>query len=403
MTGLEVVQAFSNYSDEFQSRFPEVSQDNFVEVANGLLNYPVFRNEFCSYLIDKIGRTYVNAMIAKNPLGFLRGEELPFGAVIEDMFVEIAKATQFDPEGKDTLDRKVPDVRVLYYTKNVNLTYKTSISDKELKKAFFDVGQMDALLERITAALYEAARHDMFVLTKELVANYDGFTYVTIDAFDDTEATAKANGKAIKGAVVYAGFDSRAYNASGVMNNIPDGEGLLLLRADASISLDFDYLANVFNLSKADLAARTVIVDNFNDRDDILAVYCSESWFQIHYLYDGIETQRNAAGRFTNYFLVQEAIYAASKFKNAIAFTTKATVEITFDANGGGGSMPTRTAIANSPMTLPFNSFTPPSEGQTFVGWGLTSTASGGDVMSEISDYTPTAAATVYAIWSPAA
>ena len=45
MTGLEVVQAYSNDSDEFQSRFPEVTQDNFVEVENGLLNYPVLLNE----------------------------------------------------------------------------------------------------------------------------------------------------------------------------------------------------------------------------------------------------------------------------------------------------------------------------------------------------------------------
>ena len=398
-TGFEVLQAFSTTSDEFKTRFDEVTQENFVEVANGVLNFPVIRNEFCSYLINKIGRTYVNAMIAKNPLAFLRGEELPFGATIEDMFVEIAKSTTFDPEGKQTLDRKVPDVKVLYYVKNVNLTYKTSISDKELKKAFFDAGQMNALLERITASLYQGARHDMFVMTKELIANFDGFTYIPISAFDDTEETAKANGKAIKGAVVYAGFDSRDYNASGVMNNIPEGDGILIMRADASISLDFDYLANVFNLSKADLSARTIIVDNFNERDDILAVYASRAWFQIHYLYEGVETQRNAEGRFTNYTLVEEAIYAASKFMPAIAFTTDAVINVTFNANGGTGKMNARTAIANQPMTLPFNSFTPPT-GKTFVGWGTATSTSVGEAMKEISEYTPTAAATLYAIWS---
>lgn len=396
---LQVLQAFASSSDEFQSRFDSVTQENFVEVANGLLNYPVLRNEFCSYLINKIGRTYVNAMISKNPLAFLRGEELPFGAVIEDMFVEIAKSTTFDPEGKQTLDRKVPDIKVLYYVKNVDLTYKVSISDKELKKAFFDEGQMGALLERITGSLYQGARHDMFVMTKELIANFDGFTLINMTAFDDTEATAKANGKAIQGAVMYAGFDSRDYNAAGIMNNVPDGDGILIMRADARINLNMDYLANVFNLSLAELSARTIVVDNFNDRDDILAVYCSRAFFQIHYLYEGIETQRNAEGRFTNYTLVEEAIYAASKFQPAIAFTTNPVIEVSFNANTGTGVMNARTAIANQPMTLPFNSFAAPT-GKTFVGWGTTADGTtSGTVYSELDDFTPTAATTLYAIW----
>lgn len=398
-TALAVLQAFATQSDEFKTRFDQVTQDNFTEVANGLLNYPVLRNEFCSYLVNKIGRTYVNSMIAKNPLAFLRGEELPFGAVIEDMFVEIAKSTTFDPEGKQTLDRKVPDVKVLYYVKNVDLTYKVSISDKELKKAFFDEGQMGALLERITASLYQGARHDMFVFTKELIANYDGFYYVKLTAFDGTEEVAKTNGKAMQGAVMYAGFDSREYNAAGVMNNVPDGDGILIMRADAKINLNMDYLANVFNLSLAELNARTIIVDNFNDRDDILAVYASRAWFQIHYLYEGVETQRNAEGRFTNYTLVEEAIYAASKFMPAIAFTTSNLVDITFDKNGGTGSIAKKSVIANEAMTLPFNSFTPPA-GKTFLGWGKTASASGGDLLPELSAFTPTEAATIYAIWS---
>lgn len=402
ITALQALEAYVQSNNEFVSRFGEVTQETFNQWANGVVTIPEVRNSFCQYLIDKIGRTYVNAMIAYNPLSFLRGEDLPFGSTIEDIWVELARGQQFDPEGKETLDRKLPDVKVLYYQVNTDLTYKVSVSDKELKLAFFREGQMGALIDRIVASLYEGARHDMLVLTKQLMAGYDGWYLVNVPAFDNTEATAKSVGKAIKSALLYSRFDNNAYNAAGVMNNIPEGEGLLIMTVAASIAIDFDYLANVFNLSKADLQARTVILDNINGMTDAVVLYCDRRFFQIHYLYESVESQRNTEGRFTNYTLCEEAIYAVAKYMTAIAFTTATTVEVKFNANGGEGTMPTRYAKAGKAFSLPFNSFVAP-EGKVFAGWGDTAATAANATHGEITDVTipagTTAAQTYYAIW----
>lgn len=386
LTALQALQAYVSDNDEFVSRFGQATQDNFTKWANGVIDNPEVQNSFLKYLINKIGRTYVNSMFANNPLAFLRGEDLPLGSTIEDLFVNITKAMAFDPEGKRTLDRFVPDVRVLYYTVNSDLEYVVSVSNKEIKLAFFRDGAMQTLIERIVNSLYQSARHDMFVLLKQLMAGYDGYFNVTVPAMDGTEANAKQVGAALKSAVKYAEFDNTAYNAFGVMNNIPSGEGLLLMTVAASVALDFDYLANVFNLSKAEITARTVIVDNFGGRSDILAIYCDKRIFQNHFVYEGVETQRNAQGRFTNYWLCEEAIYAMSKYMTAIAFTTSATVEVAFDANGGGSeTMPRRYGIAGKKMSVPMSGFTPP-EGKEFVGWGLAQTDAVTSAVAPASD-----------------
>lgn len=399
LTAFNVIAAWAGDTNEFTDRFGAVTQENFETWANAVLQFPEVRNSFCNYLINKIGRTYVNAMIAYDPLAFMRGEDLPFGYVIEDMFVEIAQSQQFDPEGKETLNRKLPDVKVLYYAINTDLTYKVSVSDKELRQAFYREGQMSALIERITNSLYQGARHDHFVFIKQLIAGFDGWEYQNIKEFDGTEETAKANGKAMSKAIMFGRFDSKAHNAAGVYNNVPDGEGILLTTVSAQADLDYDYLANVFNLSVAQLKAETVVVDNFNDRTDILAVYMDRRIVQNHFQYDNIEAQRNSEGRFTNYTLVQTAIYSMAKWFVGIAFTTATPLAVKFDANGGTGTMADRTAVNGTPFSTPFNSFKPAS-GKTFSGWCTAATVDGSHtLLPEVGDINVTAETTLYAIW----
>lgn len=402
ITALQALQAYVSDNDEFVGRFGQPIQENFERWANGVVEFPEVQNSFLSYLINKIGRTYVNSMFANNPLAFLRGEDLPLGSTIEDLFVNITKAMAFDPEGKQTLDRFVPDVRALYYVVNSDLEYVVSVSTKEIKLAFFRDGAMQTLIERITNSLYQSARHDMFVLLKQLMAGYDGYFHVPVPALDGSEAAAKQVGAALKSAIMYADFDNTQYNSVGVMNNVPTDEGLLIMSVAASVALDFDYLANVFNISRTELNRRTVIVDNFGGRSDILAVYCDRRLFQNHFVYEGVETQRNAQGRFTNYWLCEEAIYAMSKYMTAIAFTTSSVVEVKFSANGGKEAMPSRYVLKDSNMSLPINGFTAP-DGKEFAGWGLTAAVTPTNALQPITDIKIASDAsnpiTVYAIW----
>ena len=77
---------------------------------------------------------------------------------------------------------------------------------------------------------------------------------------------------------------------------------------------------------------------------------------------------------------------------------TPNTYTVTFDANGGTGSMDAQTFTYDTPANLTTNSFT--RTGYTFAGWATS--AEGSVVYADQASYTTGAAnATLYAKWTP--
>lgn len=69
---------------------------------------------------------------------------------------------------------------------------------------------------------------------------------------------------------------------------------------------------------------------------------------------------------------------------------------ISYDANGGTGTIPDVTVIAGNSLVLNDGSALTPPADKVFAGWASTSQATESDVSSP---YTPTQNSTLYAIW----
>lgn len=78
-------------------------------------------------------------------------------------------------------------------------------------------------------------------------------------------------------------------------------------------------------------------------------------------------------------------------------FTSATTYTITYDANGGEGTISPVTVTAGESVTLSDGTGLTPPTGKTFAGWALTSTAQSATVTSP---YTPTSDQTLYAVWT---
>lgn len=70
---------------------------------------------------------------------------------------------------------------------------------------------------------------------------------------------------------------------------------------------------------------------------------------------------------------------------------------ITYDANGGTGSVAAQTVIAGNSANLSDGTGLTAPEGKQFAGWATTNDAEEADVTSP---YTPTANITLYAVWA---
>lgn len=80
----------------------------------------------------------------------------------------------------------------------------------------------------------------------------------------------------------------------------------------------------------------------------------------------------------------------------ASASVNVGTLTVTYDANGGTGSVDAQTVIAGNSITLSDGSTLTAPEGKEFAGWGLEATAT----EPEVTDpYTPTENVTLYAVY----
>lgn len=100
---------------------------------------------------------------------------------------------------------------------------------------------------------------------------------------------------------------------------------------------------------------------------------------------DGTGTSYSAGGTYTgNAALTLYAIWYAP-------------YSVTYNANGGSGTVAAQTKVYNSPLTLRSNSFT--RAGYTFAGWATS--AAGAVAYAAGASYTKNASVTLYAVWSP--
>ena len=81
----------------------------------------------------------------------------------------------------------------------------------------------------------------------------------------------------------------------------------------------------------------------------------------------------------------------------ASATVNVGTLTVTYDANGGTGTIAAATVIAGNSIELNDGTGLTAPEGKEFTGWATTATAEEADVTSP---YTPTANITLHAVWA---
>jgi uncharacterized repeat protein (TIGR02543 family) len=111
------------------------------------------------------------------------------------------------------------------------------------------------------------------------------------------------------------------------------------------------------------------------------------------YTFTGWNTAANGSG--TAY--ADGAIYSFSADLTLYAQWSINSYTVTFNANGGSGSMNPQTGTYNTTAPLTLNAFT--RTGYTFIGWNTLS-GGGGTAYADGASYTFTASVTLYAQWS---
>lgn len=305
-------------------RIPTATATNLQDIGEYILSNKSLANQFLNVLVNRIARVIITSRLYENPLAVFKKGTEKYGDIVEEIFVNIANAHEFDPQiaENEVYKRVIPDVGAVFHRMNSQLFYKVTIAEEQLAKAFVTEQGMRTLIAGIVDSLYSGANYDEFVSMKNIFAeSKDEMYYIKTDAPSTSNIHNIVTN--FKSASNLMEFMSDSYNAVGVKNFTPKDRQVLFLRADIDAIMDVNVLASAFNMDRAEFLGRKILVDNFGaENPDVYAVLCDDEFLMVVNNLDKFTEQYNAQGLYWNYFWHVWRTYSRSPFSNCIAFTS---------------------------------------------------------------------------------
>jgi hypothetical protein len=330
-----LAKAWLQGSNDFQQRIPDPTQAGMKATVKALLD-PMNRqyyNQFIDTLVNRIGKTIVRSKRWENRLAAFKGDSLYYGTTIQEIAPKWITAHSYTDYDDTLLKLARPEAQSWYHSVNRQDRYDISINDIELRRAFVNEYGLNDFINSVMDVPYNSDAWDEYLCMRELISFYErefGFFKINLSAAPTDEATGKEMLRKVR---TYAGkleFPSTLYNAS-VIEDIPvfakQDELVLITTPEVEAALDVETLASVFNLDKADLKYRTVIIDEF-PIPDAQAILTTADWFVVHDLVYETTSFYNPQNLSTNYYLHHHEIVSCSPFVPAILFTTAAGSEV---------------------------------------------------------------------------
>lgn len=349
-----------NASYDYQQNVPKVKTVNDIpKVGEIIYGTPAFANQFINALVNRIAIVRVQSATFNNPYSMLKKGYIEYGETVEDIFVSIAKAVDFNVEkaaGRE-FQRTIPDVRSVFHTMNWRVMYPVTIQDEDLRQAFLSIDGVQNLIAKIVDSVYTAAEYDEFLLFKYLLVkaiSHGKMFPTSIGAGTDLSEAAVQ----FRGTSNLLPFIASDYNEAAVKTNTPKDRQVIFMDALFNAQFDVNVLASAFNMDKADFMGRLFIIDNWtdfdNERFDIIransdgidevtadelallanvkAVILDENWFQVYDNNNKFTEKYVASGLYWNYFYHTWKTVSNSPFANAVVFVTS-TADIALPAS----------------------------------------------------------------------
>ena len=180
----------------YQEQIPLVNHYTSSQVyGQSLLALPSdMRNKFIQSLVNRIAYTKFVMDYFENPLQELAGDDLPLGAIGQEIYVNPARGRVYNIDDfAGLLAKYESDVKAEYSEINFDVQYPVTIIRKELEKAFVSWGDFESFLMGISTSLYNGAYIDDYKYTKKLISNAYRNNAVQMETFTFAMGQRKAH------------------------------------------------------------------------------------------------------------------------------------------------------------------------------------------------------------------
>lgn len=292
-------------------------------------------NEFLNALFNKVIYQQVDRMEFTNPFKKYDSYPINYGDTIENIFVELPSGYQYDRDATNPFERVNPQVKALYATLNYQMQYETTIYDADLRKAVFSEYGFMNLIDAILGALATSKTIDEYYATLTMLNNADIMAN-GVESITTTGMTSDVKAKTITQKIVdvVGSFQlpSKANNKAQVKTLTPLDRCLLVIKREVLDTINLDYLAGVYNLSKVDLINNIIKVDTFQTEqqveggtsklvgEDIDFMILDTRGFDNHVSLEDGGMIYNPKGKYTNHFYNLWKILSFKYFYNCRGF-----------------------------------------------------------------------------------
>lgn len=310
---------------ELENRIPEATLDNLQQIFTSMMSYSQGRNTVIPSLLERIGLQTVDTSAWRNPLAMYKKDPMRYGMTHEETFVNMCKGKLYDPREsyEYAFQQYQSYIMSVFHKVNLNMQYPVTITYDNLRSAFLqEYGIRDMMSAKMESAVTGANWDEYNAMKSMIDTGYDAqiLPAVTVPAVTD-EASAKKLLTEIKAAVNEFRFPNPANNIAGATSASTPYNLIWLTtpRVDAQISVEA--LAYAFNMDKAQVDVRTVIVDKF-DNEAIQGVLMDVRFFNVRDQFREMSDQRLANILSWNYFYTVVEMVSASPFYPMRVFTT---------------------------------------------------------------------------------
>lgn len=392
----EVLSYIINVTPELQNEIDlPVQGESIIPIGKIILNNERYKNAFIN-TVNLIGLTVIKRNGWDNPWNFTRRGTLRFGQQIREIINDLCNVYDYNYYFTDKdkfLDTVVPNVFEYMHEVNFQKFYQVTTSDAQIAMAFESEDGLFEFIDNTIGMLYESLKYDTYCVDKYMLCRrlLDGtVTPVKIDNY--SSLTPRQRVSAMKSVSNKMTFRSPNYNPAGVRRATRFDDQILIVNTNFEADFSTEVMATSFFRDEADMRARMVLCDGFENHDSdrltellgsayssfsdtelaqlatVPAVLISREWFMDYdYALDNNSGMKetefyNPTTLENNHFLHAWRVFSTSPFENASVFTSStpaitsvtvspSTATITAGQGGKFSATVVATGFANKAVT----------------------------------------------------
>lgn len=332
-----------------------VQGQSIIPIGKIILNNERYKNAFIN-TVNLIGLTVIKRNGWDNPWDFTIRGTLRFGQQIREIVNDLCNVYDYNSNFSDVdrfLDNVVPNVFNYMHEVNFQKFYQTTTSDAQLAMAFDSEDSLFNFIDDAIGMLYESLAYDRYIVDKYMLCKriVDGTVTPTYIA-NYNSLSNRQKVSSMKNVSNKMTFRSPNYNPAGIRRATSFDDQIFIANTEFEADFSTDVMATSFFRDEADMKARMVLVDGFENHDSarltellgnayvpftsgelqelasIPGVLISREWFMDYYYNLGVEGETRTTEFFNpvnltnNHFLSAWMCFSSSPFENATVYTS---------------------------------------------------------------------------------